>query len=200
MTAGEQKLLVLLGLAAVGAWLYSRSQKLASDPNAPPPSDATSFLSNPVAAMTELITPWYQAGSSATWVPVLNGVENAMGIPTNLLARQAYQESRFREEIIRGTKTSTAGARGIMQLMPQYFPVVANATPPYTDDQVVAQINTAAQYLVTQYETFGSWQLALAAYNAGPGNVKKYGGVPPFGETQDYVAQITADVPEIANA
>jgi soluble lytic murein transglycosylase-like protein len=45
------------------------------------------------------------------------------------------------------------------------------------------------------YLQFGSWSLALAAYNAGPGNVQKYGNtVPPFAETQSYVSSILADV------
>ncbi|MEJ6746872.1 MAG: lytic transglycosylase domain-containing protein, partial [Yoonia sp.] len=44
-----------------------------------------------------------------------------------------------------------------------------------------------AQYLRRQYETFGTWRLALAAYNAGPGAVERYNGVPPYKETQNYV-------------
>jgi soluble lytic murein transglycosylase-like protein len=47
-----------------------------------------------------------------------------------------------------------------------------------------------ARYLRTQYDRFGSWRLALAAYNAGPGAVEKHGGVPPYRETQGYVRAI----------
>ncbi len=48
-----------------------------------------------------------------------------------------------------------------------------------------------AKYITTQLNTFGNIPYALAAYNAGPGNVRKYGGVPPFKETQGYVRNIT---------
>lgn len=53
------------------------------------------------------------------------------------------------------------------------------------------QLDGGARYFLAQLNSFGSVPLALAAYNAGPGNVAKYGGIPPFRETQDYVVRIT---------
>jgi soluble lytic murein transglycosylase-like protein len=197
MNAREQQLLFLLGLAGVAYWWSNRQTATSADPNAPPPSDATSFFSNPVASVIETVTPWYTANSASNWLPALNAAEDQHGIPTNLLARLAYQESHFREEIIRGTKVSSAGAMGMMQMMPQYFPIVNQPTP-YTDQNVLDQIDAAAQYLVSLYHQLGSWSLALAGYNAGAAAVKKYGGIPPYPETQNYVAQITADVPVVA--
>ena len=56
------------------------------------------------------------------------------------------------------------------------------------DPKIPSQnLEGGARYLKQQFTEFGSWRLALAAYNAGPGAVKKYGGIPPFRETKNYV-------------
>lgn len=140
------------------------------------------------------ISGWQSVNDGPAWVPYIESVAPQYGIPANLLSRVAYQESRFRPEIIRGTTASPAGALGIMQMMPAYFASV-RVPVPFQDADVQAQIHEAAQQLQSLYNDLGDWSLALAGYNAGAGNVKKYGGIPPFPETQKYVAQITADVP-----
>lgn len=112
--------------------------------------------------------------------------ETANGIPANLLARQGYEESSFLPSVIYGGPNS-AGAVGLMQIVPSMHPGVDP-----TDPQ--ASINYAGNWMSQLYAEFGSWSLALAAYNAGPGNVTKYGGIPPFTETQNYVAQIIGDL------
>lgn len=183
----DANLLLLLAGAAL-AYEYYRSATS---------GDPTSFASDPLSTIMETVTPWKSAGSGPQWVPELNAAERQFGIPTDLLARLAYQESRFREDVIRGTNVSGAGALGMMQMLPQYFSSV-NVPIPYTDADVSAQITQAAQNLVSLYNQLGSWPLALAGYNAGAGNVKKYGGIPPFTETQNYVAQIMADVPAVS--
>jgi soluble lytic murein transglycosylase-like protein len=144
-----------------------------------------------VIAMTakktvSLVSGWRERGTK--YLPILYAAEDKYGIPRDLLARLAYQESRFREDIISGATVSPAGALGIMQIVPRFHP---NADPL----NVPAAIDYAARFLSQLHKQFGTWKLALAAYNAGPGNVTKYGNtVPPFTETQNYVSQILADV------
>lgn len=130
---------------------------------------------------------WKRSANAAKYLPALHAAEDAYDIPRDLLARMAYQESRFREDIINGTTSSAAGARGLMQIVPRWHPGV-DPLDPY------AAIDYAARFLRSLYDQFKSWKLAVAAYNAGAGNVSKYNAVPPFPETQAYVSQIFNDV------
>ncbi len=146
--------------------------------------------------MQAAFTGWKAVQQGPVWVPVLNTTESEYGIPTDLLARIAYQESHFRPDIITGTKVSPAGALGLMQLMPQYFASVQRPRP-YSAADTVAQISEAAQLLQQLYSRFGDWALAIAAYNDGAGNVNQYiaGNRALPKETTDYVAAVLADVP-----
>lgn len=81
---------------------------------------------------------------------------------------------------------STAGAEGLMQLMPQTAAGLG-VTNPYDPEQ---NIRGGSRYLAMQVRQFGDLELALAAYNAGPGAVRQYGGVPPYNETQQYVRRV----------
>lgn len=84
---------------------------------------------------------------------------------------------------------SPVGAFGLTQVMPDTAKDLG-IYPAYYDDPML-QLDGGARYFLTQLNKFGSVPLALAAYNAGPGNVSKNGGIPPFKETQDYVVRIT---------
>jgi soluble lytic murein transglycosylase-like protein len=141
--------------------------------------------------VTNSIIPgsWATSGNGPTYVPYINGVENSLGIPQNLLARIAYEESHFRSDIVSGAVKSSAGAVGLMQLMPQYFP---NAGLNWQND-----VQTAGNLLKSLYTQFGDWQLAVAAYNDGSGNVSAFlnGSKDLPAETQQYVADVVADVP-----
>ncbi|HUP46411.1 MAG TPA: lytic transglycosylase domain-containing protein [Thermoanaerobaculia bacterium] len=102
-----------------------------------------------------------------------------------LLAAVARQESRFQTRAV-----SPAGARGVMQLMPR-----TAASLGVTDSFDPRQnILGGAKYLRMLLDQFrGDVSLSLAAYNAGPGAVRKHGGIPPYRETKAYVAAITRD-------
>lgn len=192
----ESTLWIVLGLA-VGGYLLTRAGSNPQDAGAPS-GGPTGFLTDPVGTVSDAVVGsllgWKSVGSAARWLPVIAEAEVMNDLPTDLLARVAYQESHFRESIIRGTLGSTAGALGIMQLEPQFYPSVRVARP-FTDNDVTTQIYDASNTLASDHAKFGSWPLALAAYNAGDGAVKKYNGIPPYTETQNYVAQIMADVP-----
>lgn len=126
----------------------------------------------------------------APYRELLEQAEAAYGIPPLMLCRLAYQESRFRQDIISGQKISSAGAVGIMQIVPRWHPDVNPL-------DVGASIRYAAKYLASLYRQFGTWERALQAYNWGPGNLNKYlkgqiGGMPT--ETANYSRQILADI------
>lgn len=142
---------------------------------------------------------WKDELEGPKWLPNLNDAEAAHGIPADLLARIAYQESHFIPTIIDGTRASPAGALGMMQLMPQFFQTVRRPVP-FSDVDTNDQIEEAAAFLAGLYHSTKQWPLAVAAYNAGLGNVEKYAGIPPFEETETYVTQVLADVPSIGEA
>lgn len=139
---------------------------------------------------------WQQSANAQKWAPVIAAAEQQYGIPTGLLARQAYEESGYQTNVINGTQPSSAGALGILQLMPQYFTSV-QVPIPFSTGAIEGQIAQAAGYLRQLYNQFGNWGYALAAYNAGPGTVQNVlaGTQTLPAQTQNYVSQILADVP-----
>ncbi|SDO69897.1 Transglycosylase SLT domain-containing protein [Lutimaribacter pacificus] len=102
------------------------------------------------------------------------------GVPEDLFLRLVHQESRFNPKAL-----SHKGAIGLAQLMP--FTAARLGVDPHDPYE---NLDGGARYLAQQYREFRTWRLALAAYNAGPAAVKKYGGVPPYRETRNYVRVI----------
>ena len=103
------------------------------------------------------------------------------GVDPALLAAVASQESGFNPQAV-----SAAGAQGLMQFMP----TTARSLGVNPLDPASA-VDGAARYLSSLTQQFGSTPLALAAYNAGAGTVRRYGGIPPYAETQNYVRAVT---------
>lgn len=121
--------------------------------------------------------------TTASLEEIFDEASKTYNVPKNLIKAIAKAESDFNPNA-----TSGAGAQGIMQLMPATARElgVTDAYDPYQN------IMGGTKYISQMLEKYdGNVTLALAAYNAGSGNVAKYGGVPPFEETQNYVAKIT---------
>jgi len=122
------------------------------------------------------------ATGAAAFQGLFDAAEARYGLPDGLLSAVAKTESSYDPDAV-----SPAGARGLMQIMP------GTARELGVDPSDPAQaVDGAARLLSKHLDRFGSLPLALAAYNAGPGNVSKYGGVPPFTETQNYVRRVSA--------
>ena len=113
-----------------------------------------------------------------------------MGVDPALALSIAKKESGFRHEL-----KSTHGAVGVFQLLPS----TANRmgyNPYYLNENIKAGLT----YYKMMYKMFGSTELALAAYNAGPGNVKRFGGqIPPYRETKRFVNVIMQDYQNLKN-
>jgi hypothetical protein len=112
------------------------------------------------------------------------------GIDPELFLRLVQQESSFRPGVV-----SSAGAIGLAQLMPGTARELG--VDPWDPEQ---NLRGGARYFRQQLDRFGTVPLALAAYNAGPGRVEQYGGIPPFRETQRYVQTVagTEEIPQRA--
>ncbi|MGB3723151.1 MAG: transglycosylase SLT domain-containing protein [Pacificimonas sp.] len=117
----------------------------------------------------------------STVVDMIGAAERRYGLPMGLLDALIWTESAYRPNVV-----SEVGAAGLAQLMPKTageLGVVDRLDPQ-------SSIYGGAKYLRQMLERFQSVNLALAAYNAGPGNVDKFGGVPPFPETIAYIANV----------
>ncbi len=133
------------------------------------------------AASPRVVTGTATAGTTP-FASIFADAAARTGVPVSLLTAVAQQESGFDPSAV-----SPAGAQGLMQLMPSTARGLG-VTNPFDPTQA---INGAAGYLKSLLSEFnGNTSFALAAYNAGPGAVLKYGGVPPYAETQRYVQSV----------
>lgn len=124
------------------------------------------------------------APSSGTYDTEIDAAARRYGVDPALVKAVVQQESGFDPNA-----RSNAGAAGLMQLMPATAAGLG-VTDPFDPAQ---SIDAGTRYLKGQLDRFGGdVSLALAAYNAGPGAVERYGGVPPYPETQRYVQSVLA--------
>ena len=165
---------------------HSRAQKA-------PPLGAQTIYTYTDSAHTKLEdrTVSYSAWNGSQWTPAqiqLNSIIEEQARLANIdpliIEIIVKHESAFDP-----SATSGVGAQGLMQLMPETAADLGcqNAFDP------VQNVAAGTRYFADLYRQFGDLSLALAAYNAGPGHVSNYGGVPPYSETQNYVASIAGE-------
>lgn len=156
---------------AAAAQLYQQSNAAAQSISIPAvaentvPEEGSGFLGCP-----DSLTSYFEEAA------------DTYGVDVNLLKSIAKTESNFQADA-----TSKAGAMGIMQLMPSTASSLG-VTNAYDARENILGCAKYISQLLSQYG--GDTSLALAAYNAGSGNVAKYGGIPPFTETQNYVTKV----------
>ncbi|SNS79211.1 lytic transglycosylase domain-containing protein [Tropicimonas sediminicola] len=132
------------------------------------------------ASVSIASVPNYRGNYRGEYLSVAKSAARKHGVPEDLFLRLVQQESNWRV-----SAKSHKGAIGLAQLMPGTAAKLG--VNPHDPRQ---NLEGGARYLRMMYDRYGSWRLALAAYNAGPGAVDKYGGVPPYRETTNYVRKI----------
>lgn len=122
----------------------------------------------------------YSGRYRGEYLDIAKAAARKYGVPEDLFLKLVQQESGWNPDVV-----SPKGAVGLAQLMPGTAELLGvNESDPKDN------LDGGARYLAMMYERFGSWKLALAAYNAGPEAVEAAGGVPDYEETQNYVAAI----------
>lgn len=158
--------------------------------NRNPGSSAVSFESllnsmsdeKPTRATSSTSAPSAWKGDSKDYDGMITEAAKKHGVEESLVRAVIRQESAFNPKA-----TSSCGAQGLMQLMPDTAKELG-CTDGYDPYQ---NIMAGTKYLRQLLDRFdGNMTKAIAGYNAGPGAVEKYGGLPPFTETQDYVAKV----------
>jgi len=174
----------LIALLAAGLWGFGLAPALGQVMNIGPDGQ-TAIYKGPVVASAEGVQPLTTMSKAAQAPqPVAGAIQASASrhaLSRALIEAVAWQESHMRQEAV-----SPKGARGVMQLMP------ATAQGLQVDpDKLSANVDGGAAYLARMLDRFdGDIIKTLAAYNAGPEAVERYHGLPPYPETQAYVAAV----------
>ncbi|MCX7286193.1 MAG: lytic transglycosylase domain-containing protein [Rhodobacterales bacterium] len=126
------------------------------------------------------VAPKFRGSYKGEYLEVAKASAREHGVPEDLFLRLVQQESGWNPGAV-----SVKGATGLAQLMPDTAEVLG-----VDINDPEANLDGGARYLRMMYDKFGSWKLALAAYNAGPAAVEEHDGIPPFAETENYVKAI----------
>ena len=175
-----------MSIATIGTRLDEINAMVAqmTTPAAAPAAASTSSFAGALAAAqsSQSSAPVSGAGGDTSFDAEINAAAASNGIDPALLKGLVSQESGFNP-----SARSGAGAVGLTQLMPGTAASLGVTNPL----DPVQSLQGGAKYLRQQLDRFGGDEkLALAAYNAGPGAVQKFGGVPPYRETQNYVTSV----------
>lgn len=138
--------------------------------------------SNDSSASTQTTSSASTVSSPQDYEAYFKEASETYGVATSILKSIAKAESNFNPSAV-----SKAGAIGIMQLMPSTAASLGVSNSYDARENIMGGAKYISQ-LLSRYQ--GNISLALAAYNAGTGNVDKYGGIPPFTETQNYVQKV----------
>ena len=174
----KMKIFLIAAVAAGAMPIAAHAQVIEIDSNGAAQTYAgpTLFTVSDAVPITIAVVP----AQSEDPIALIEQAARVHRLDPTLLKAVAWQESRGRMSAV-----SNKGAQGVMQLMP------GTALELGVDPRSLSgNIRGGAMYLRQQIDRFGSVPLALAAYNAGPGAVIRYRGIPPYRETRDYVAKI----------
>lgn len=129
------------------------------------------------AKVIDAALPRYRGSYKGEYLADAKAAARRHNVPEDLFLRLIQQESGWNPGAV-----SSKGATGLAQLMPGTAKLLG-----VDIDDPQENLEGGARYLRMMYDKFGTWRLALAAYNAGPQAVEKHDGIPPYDETKNYV-------------